>query len=72
MTDGPTEITDLDKTAANKAIAVNFVTDILMNGKVDKLPNYIGEVYNQHNPNVADGLEGLGNFMGYLNRSDHQ
>ena len=66
MTDGPTEITDLDKTAANKDLVVDFVTDILMNGEGDKITNYIGEVYHQHNPNVADGLDGLGAFIGYL------
>jgi len=66
MTDGPTDITDLDKTAENKKLVVGFVTDVLMNGKGEKLSSYIGKVYHQHNPNVADGLEGLGQFMGYL------
>jgi len=66
MTDGPTAISDIDSTATNKALVVNFVTDILVNGEGDKLGTYIGETYHQHNPNVADGLEGLGNFMGYL------
>ncbi len=66
MTDGPTSISDIDRTAENKLLVVNFVTDVLVNGEGEKLTTYIGETYHQHNPNVADGLEGLGKFMGYL------
>lgn len=70
MTDGPTEITDLDKTAENKQLVTNFVTDILVNGKGEKITDYIGETYNQHNPNVGDGLDGLGAFIGYLSKNN--
>lgn len=70
MTDGPTEITDLDLTEANKALVVGFVTDVLMNGEGAKVTNYIGDVYHQHNPNVGDGLEGLGAFIGYLSENE--
>ena len=66
MTDGPIEITDLDKTDANKKRVVDFVTDVLINGEGEKLRSYISDGYRQHNPNVADGLEGLGNFIAYL------
>lgn len=61
MLDGPTEATDLDKTEANKALVRAFVDDILVNGRMDKLPGYFdGDHYLQHNPQVADGLSGLG------------
>ncbi len=64
--DGPTEITDLDKTDANKAIVTNFITDVLINGE-DKSTDYVStETYIQHNPQVGDGLEGLGVFLGQL------
>ncbi len=69
MTDGSTTITDLDKTLVNKKLVIGFVTDILMNGQSEKLSNYIGDVYHQHNPNVADGLEGLGDFISYLSEN---
>lgn len=60
MTDGPTEIKDLDKTQANKRFVQDFVQDVLRDGKVDKITYYIStETYNQHNPGVADGLDGL-------------
>ena len=62
--DGPTEISDLDKTEANKAIVEAFLNDVLVNGKFDKVTDYISsDTYIQHNPQVADGLEGLGAFV---------
>lgn len=65
--DGPTEITDLDKTEENKTLVKSFVTDVLMNGEGDKTTNYIStEEYLQHNSAVADGLEGLGAALKYF------
>ncbi|WP_317055817.1 nuclear transport factor 2 family protein [Roseovarius rhodophyticola] len=61
MVDGITKITDLDKTAANKAIVEAFVADVLQGGAPEKITDYIStDRYLQHNPNVADGLDGLG------------
>jgi predicted SnoaL-like aldol condensation-catalyzing enzyme len=61
MIDGPTEATDLDRTDANKALVRAFVDDILIAGKMDRLAGYFdGDRYAQHNPQVADGLSGLG------------
>lgn len=61
MIDGATEIKDLDKTEANKTFVRNFVDDILVNGKMDKLAGYFdGDNYIQHNPSIPDQLSGLG------------
>jgi predicted SnoaL-like aldol condensation-catalyzing enzyme len=61
MIDGPTEPTDLERTAANKTLVHDFVEDILVDGKLDKLGSYIdGAAYTQHNPQIGDGLSGLG------------
>ncbi len=63
QTDGPTKSSDLDKTLANKKIVSNFISDILINGRMDKIPSYIDadeENYIQHNPAIGDGLSGLG------------
>ncbi|MEL7117111.1 MAG: nuclear transport factor 2 family protein [Pseudomonadota bacterium] len=63
MTDGPTEITDRDKTADNKAIVEGFVNDVFLGGDVSKAADYIVAepgAYLQHNPLVPDGLEALG------------
>lgn len=58
MTDGATKITDLDKTEENKKLVLGFVRDVLGGVAPEKAPIY-SEVYMQHNPNLADGMEGL-------------
>lgn len=61
MIDGSTTVRDLDKTAANKKLVRAFVEDVLVNGKLDKLAGYFnGDQYLQHNPQIGDGLSGLG------------
>jgi predicted SnoaL-like aldol condensation-catalyzing enzyme len=61
MIDGPTAVTDLDRTEANKARVGAFVDDILVQGRMDRLAGFFdGDHYLQHNPGVADGLSGLG------------
>lgn len=64
MLDGPTAVMDTDKTKANKTLVNAFVSDILLGGKYDKLPTYIDSAnYTQHNPAIADGLDGLSNAL---------
>lgn len=67
MIDGTTEIEDINKTEENKALVNNFVNDILVNGKMEKLTGYFdGDNYIQHNPQIADGLSGLGKALEYM------
>lgn len=62
--DGVTEITDLDKTEDNKAIVTDFITrSSIKHDDVDITAYISPETYIQHNPMVADGLEGFGAFM---------
>ena len=64
MTDGPSEVKDLNKTDANKKLVQGFVDDVLVNGKLDKLAGYFnGDNYVQHNPQIGDGLSGLGRAL---------
>lgn len=64
MTDGPTESKDLDKTEHNKTLVRNFIEDVLVNGKMEKLAGYIdGDNYTQHNPQIGDGLSGLNSAL---------
>ena len=65
--DGATEITDLDKTEANKTVVKDFIEKVLLNHEMDKLTTYINPTnYKQHNPAVADGLDGFGAAMKYF------
>mgnify|MGYP003625149338 FL=1 len=67
MIDGTTEIKDNDKTEENKTLVKNFVEDILVNGKMEKLAGYFdGDNYIQHNPQIANGLSGLGKALEYM------
>jgi len=65
--DGAVDITDLDKTEANKELANDFIEKVLLNNEMDKLTTYINPtMYVQHNPAVADGLDGFGAAMKYF------
>jgi predicted SnoaL-like aldol condensation-catalyzing enzyme len=65
MIDGPAVSTDLNKTEENKKLVKQFVEDILVNGKMDKLAGYFnGDNYIQHNPLIPDQLSGLGKALG--------
>ena len=67
QTDGPSKATDLDQTEANKALAKSMVEDLLMGKNPDKITDYISaEQYHQHNPEMKDGLAGLGEAIAYL------
>lgn len=64
MIDGPTQATDLTQTEWNKALVESFVDDILVNGRMEKLAGYYnGDHYIQHNPQIGDGLSGLGQAL---------
>ena len=61
MSDGPTAVTAPSQTSASKALVRAFVDDILVHGRMDKLSGYFdGDRYLQHNPQIPDGLAGLG------------
>ncbi len=64
MIDGTVEIKDLDRTEINKTLVRNFVEDILVNGKMEKLAGYFeDDNYIQHNPLIPDQLSGLGKAL---------
>ena len=67
QTDGPTAVEDLDKTEANKALAVSLIEDVLMGKNPGKMTEYISaEQYHQHNPDIKDGLSGIVEAVQYL------
>ena len=67
MIDGPTASIDVEKTEENKKLVRQFVDDILVNNKMDKLAGYFnGDNYIQHNPQIPDQLSGLGKTLGEL------
>jgi len=64
MIDGSTTLADLEQTKNNKELVRTFIEDILVNGNMGKLAEYFdGDHYIQHNPQIADGLSGLGQAL---------
>ena len=62
--DGATQLTDRDLTNQNKEQVREFVADVLMGAHPEKITEYISTTtYIQHNPGVADGLDGLGKAL---------
>jgi predicted SnoaL-like aldol condensation-catalyzing enzyme len=71
MIDGPVEITDIDQTTANKTYIKSFVEQFLVNGNTSIIRDYIKPVgYTQHNPHIADGLEGLQQALAYFSANN--
>lgn len=69
MFDGPTQVTDLELTAANKAHVEGFIQDVFLDGNVQNAGNYIVSepgAYMQHNPLVGDGLDQLAAAFAFL------
>ena len=51
---------------ANKKIVVAFYEAAINQKDFDAASKYLGSRYTQHNPNAADGPEGLKAFLGFL------
>ena len=60
MVDGAAEVRDIEMTDNNRKMIQSFVEDVLIDGQLQYLDNYINkEHYMEHNPNLADDLVGL-------------
>lgn len=60
MVDGPTMIKYRQETGANKEHAIGLVNNVLVEGNATAIPLFISsESYVQHNPDIADNLDGL-------------
>ncbi|GIF47078.1 putative SnoaL-like aldol condensation-catalyzing enzyme [Asanoa ferruginea] len=73
QTDGPTEVTDLASTEANRDLVVGFIETVFKDGRAGAIGNFIStDEYLQHSPGIADGigelsatLEKLGSGLAY-------
>ena len=60
MVDGATEVEDVEKTEANKALMSSFLEDVMLGKAPEKITDYINtEHYHQHNPLIPDGFDGF-------------
>jgi predicted SnoaL-like aldol condensation-catalyzing enzyme len=61
MLDGPTEISSPASTAASRKVVESFVELIMMGGDRAQIGRFFcGDRFVQHNPQIADGVSGLG------------
>jgi predicted SnoaL-like aldol condensation-catalyzing enzyme len=68
MLDGATEITDLDKTTANRNLAREYAERVLVRRQFGLLDTYIDDGLVQHNPDLADGVAA---YRAYLEVSEN-
>ncbi len=65
--DGAMDVTDLDKTEANRQLVKDFLYDVMQGNRPEKTADYFeGDIYIQHNTGIADGLSGLGTALAAL------
>jgi predicted SnoaL-like aldol condensation-catalyzing enzyme len=58
--DGPTKVTDLDKTDANKLLMKNYFDEVVLGGQRDKVAQYrSADNFHQHNCNGEDNKSGF-------------
>ena len=68
MVDGVTEATDHECTESNRSLIKSFVEDILIQGDLDKLNDYISQDhYTEHNPGIGDDLSQLKSVLSDYN-----
>lgn len=61
--DGPTQIDDLDQTAANKALVLDFMQHCLIARRYDRFADFIdADHFHQHNSDLQDGLTAFVDF----------
>lgn len=63
MMDGPVEMEDLKLTDANKNRVAEFYERVLINRKTDFLTDYVATDLIQHIPEIANGSDGLRQFL---------
>ena len=57
MVDGETEVSDLDATESNRALAREFIETVLIGKAIERLPDFINAAaYTEHNPHLGDDI----------------
>ncbi len=59
MNDGPTEVEDLDQTAANRGVVTEFVDAVLINRDLAQLERFVAPDLTEHDPMRGDGVAAL-------------
>ncbi len=68
--DGSTALSELDRSAANKRLVETFFSENILQS-AGRFAEYIDPAMAQHNPDGADGLQGLAEMMAMFNGAGH-
>ncbi len=60
---GDFEITDLDKTVANKKLVRRFLIEIFQNGELEQWSDYVADDLIQHNHEIGQGSAAYKNYV---------
>lgn len=64
----PAEIANA-KFERNKAAVLDFIEKSVNQGDIDAASVHFGDSYTQHNPNIADGVEGFRKYLRQLRQA---
>jgi predicted SnoaL-like aldol condensation-catalyzing enzyme len=59
MTDGPTEVSNRNRTETNRRLVTEMMNDLMLTRRYDLLQEYVADDFAQHNPEFADGFSGF-------------
>ena len=72
MVDGVTEAEDIGKTELNRELVNEFVNDVLIDGRIKLLSDYIdGDSYTEHNPRLNDTTSSLFSVLSELDSNNN-
>lgn len=63
MTDGTTQIENLEQTEGNRALVRNFVEEVLIQRQLDQIDTFVAPDLIQHSPNLTDGSAALQSWL---------
>jgi len=67
LVDGPTDITDRDRTTENRKLVQRLMTEVFGVGAFDQFPTFTKDgAYLQHNPALGDGVAAIQGLMASL------
>lgn len=71
MTDGSTQVTDLDKTMENKALVDNFTRRVLIGSHLtSSVEDFLGEKLVQHSSHYGDGIHSFQEQLAHWQRQE--
>lgn len=63
LVDGTETVSDRDRTDSNRQLVTQMVREVFVEGRVERLADFIGSSYIQHNPRADNGLASVQAFF---------